>query len=79
MFLLCFLLFLNAPATLGLFCLFFVISKKNYKIYNKIMLKMLIQYTVMGFELTTSWILDFSHYHLTKAQRFLIVIGNFFA
>ena len=79
MFLFCFLLFLNGPATLGLFYLFFVISKKNYKIYNKIMLKMLIQYTVMGFELTTSWILDFSHYHLTKAQRFLIVIGNFFA
>ena len=63
------------------FVYFFVISNKNYKIYNKIMLKVLIQYTVMGFELTTSWILDFSHYHLTKApaQRFLIVIGNFFA
>ena len=38
-------------------------SNKHYNFYNKYVWKMYIQYSVLGFELTASWMQVSSHNH----------------
>ena len=54
-------------------------TKKNYNFSNKSMWKMSIQYMVLGFEPTTSWKRVYSHNHLTRVSKLILLISTLIA